>query len=103
MTAKCISRWCDATPENYDNLSKDSCRFLEMQPIIELCIEKRWADLELLYQAQYWNPFFEVDYGANPYGIFVAACPPEGLHALEQGIFTCAPLYWRHKKNSPMD
>jgi hypothetical protein len=26
-----------------------------------------------------------VDYVASPYGIFLAACTPEGLHALEQG------------------
>jgi hypothetical protein len=29
---------------------------------------------------------FDVDYGSSLLGIFFAACPPEGLHALEQGI-----------------
>ena len=31
--------------------------------------------------------WFDLDYGGNPEGIFTAACPPEALHALENGIF----------------
>ena len=31
--------------------------------------------------------WFDLDYGGNPEGIFSAACPPEPLHALENGIF----------------
>ena len=58
-----------------------------MKDIMEMVDHQRWQDLEDLYQSQCWNPFFEVAYGANPAGIFLAACPPEGLHALEQGIF----------------
>ena len=54
---------------------------------MEMVSEQRWDDLDSLYQAQFWNPFFDVNYGASPYGIFFAACPPEGLHALEQGVF----------------
>lgn len=40
-----------------------------------------------LYQAQHWIAWFDLDYGGNPEGIFTAACPPEALHALENGIF----------------
>ena len=87
ITAKRISRCCDATAENYDDMSPGSCAFLNMEDIMEMVDHQRWQDLEDLYQSQCWNPFFEVDYGANPAGIFLAACPPEGLHALEQGIF----------------
>ena len=39
------------------------------------------------YQAPHWIAWFDVDYGGNPEGIFSAACPPEPLHALENGIF----------------
>ena len=87
ITAKRISRCCDATAENYADLSPDSCSFLNMEDIMEMVNDEQWEELEALYQAQCWNPFFDVDYGANVSGIFVAACPPEGLHALEQGIF----------------
>ena len=87
ITAKHISCCCDATADNYDNLSSDSCLFLNMEDIMEMVDQQWWEELEDLYQAQCWNPFFDVDYGANVSGIFVAACPPEGLHALEQGIF----------------
>jgi hypothetical protein len=87
ISAKRISRCCDATADNYEDMSPDSCSFLNMDEIKSLVINEQWDDLDALYQAQCWNPFFEINYGANPYGIFLAACPPEGLHALEQGIF----------------
>ena len=87
ISAKRISRCCDATPANYSDVSKDSCSFLDMSLICQLVNDENWQALESLYQAQCWNPFFDVDYGANPSGIFFSACPPEGLHALEQGVF----------------
>ncbi len=87
ITARRISRSCDATPDNYADVTKDSCSFLHMDSIIQLVNNEEWVQLDSLYQAPFWNPFFEVDYGANPYGIFLATCPPEGLHALEQGVF----------------
>jgi hypothetical protein len=87
LWAKRISRTCDATPANYADVDKDSCTFLEMDDIKKMVLAKAWHDLENLYQAQCWNPFFDVDYGANIWGIFFAACPPEALHALEQGVF----------------
>ena len=85
--AKRISRTCDATPDNYADVSKDSCTFLVMEDIKEMVRNEEWEELASLYQAQCWNPFFDVDYGANKWGIFLAACPPEALHALEQGVF----------------
>lgn len=87
ISAKRISRCCDATADNYEDMTADSCNFLSMEDIVSLVNNEEWGDLEDLYQAQCWNPFFEIDYGSNPSGVFVAACPPEGLHALEQGIF----------------
>jgi hypothetical protein len=70
---------CDATPDNFADVSKDSCSFLHMDSIIQLVNNEEWVQLDSLYQAPFWNPFFEVDYGANPYGIFLAACPPDCL------------------------
>jgi hypothetical protein len=87
LSAKRISRCCDATPDNYADMSADSCSFLLMGHIMDLVRGEQWDDLEALYQAQSWNPFFDINYGASLFGIFLAACPPEGLHALEQGIF----------------
>jgi hypothetical protein len=87
LSAKRISRSCDATPANYATMAKDSCNYLEMQDIKDLFEDQDWNGLDALYQAQCWNPFFDVDYGANKGGIFLAACPPEALHALEQGVF----------------
>ena len=73
--------------DNYADMTADSCNFLSMEEIISLANNEEWADLEELYQAQCWNLFFDIDYGSNPSGVVVAAYPPEGLHALEQGIF----------------
>lgn len=87
ITASRISRCCDATPDNYADVTADSCSFLEMERIMDLVRTQSWGELDSLYQAPFWNPFFDVDYGASSLGIFFAACPPEGLHALEQGIF----------------
>jgi hypothetical protein len=87
IQAKHISRCCDASPDNYDDFSANSCSFLHTEDIMDMVNKEQWEELEALYQAQLWNPFFDVDYGASPYGIIFAACPPEGLHALEQGIF----------------
>ena len=50
-------------------------------------IEQKGNALFDLYQAQHWIAWFDLDYGGNEEGIFTAACPPEGLHALENGIF----------------
>jgi hypothetical protein len=87
IKAKRICRTCNATPKNYANVKVDSCHFLRMIDIMNMVRQEQWVELELLYQAQFWNPFFDVDYGASLLGIFFAACPPEGLHALENGIF----------------
>jgi hypothetical protein len=73
---------------NYANLSPESCSFLHLEDImVEIVNNQQWEDLEDLYQAQSWNPYFDVDYGANVSGIFVMAFPPEDLHTLEQGNF----------------
>jgi hypothetical protein len=82
LSAKQISCSCDATPANYATMAKDSCNFLEMQDIKDLFDDQNWNALDALYQAQCWNPFFDVDYGANKGGIVLATCPPEAFHAL---------------------
>lgn len=40
-----------------------------------------------MYQVPHHVAWFDLDYGGNPEGIFTAACPPEALHALENGIY----------------
>jgi hypothetical protein len=91
IKAKRICRTCDATPEIYADVSVDSCNFLHLEDIVDMVHQEQWVELELLYQALFWNPFFDVDYGSSLLGICFAACPPEGLHALEQGIFKHLP------------
>ena len=33
-----------------------------------------------------WQAFYDIDYGGLPGGVFTAACPPEALHSLENGL-----------------
>ena len=37
-------------------------------------------------QYKSWQAFFDIDYGGLPGGVFTAACPPEALHSLENGL-----------------
>jgi hypothetical protein len=86
--AKHLSQCCDATPENYNDLSANSYSFVHVEDIMQMVNKEQWDNLvESLYQAQFKTPFFDIDYGASPYGISFAAFPPEGLNALKQGMF----------------
>ena len=58
-----------------------------MKDVMDLVKQKNWNGLSELCQAQHWISWFDINYGGNPEGIFPTACPPEGLHALENGIF----------------
>ena len=58
-----------------------------MNDVITLVNDKDLGPLQGLYQAPHWIPWFDLNYGGNPEGIFTAACPPEALCALENGIY----------------
>ena len=82
-----ISRTCDAGPHLLSNPKAFSCKRLMMNNVISLVNNKNLEQLQELYQAPHWIPWFDLNYGGNPEGIFTAACPPEALHALENGIY----------------
>ena len=86
-TARRISRLCDAGPSQLSKPKIGSCKRLIMQDVMNLVTNENYEELYNLYQAQHWIAWFDLDYGGNPEGIFTAACPPEALHALENGIF----------------
>ena len=86
-TARQISQTCNAGPEQLSNPTAGSCTRLVMQDVMQLVLDHNGSALFDLYQAQHWIAWFDLDYGGNPEGIFTAACPPEALHALENGIF----------------
>jgi len=58
-----------------------------MKDIMDYVKEEKYDALHDLYQAPHWIAWFDLDYGGNSEGIFSAACPPEALHALENGIY----------------
>ena len=86
-TAKVISRMCDAGPYQLFNPEIGSCQRLQMQDMMDLVTNSDFDALENLFQAPHWIAWFDLNYRGNPEGIFSAACPPEPLHALENGIF----------------
>jgi hypothetical protein len=82
-----ISRTCDAGPDQLATPLVGSCKRIIMSDVMKLVTDQNWDALAALYQAQHWIAWFDLDYGGNPEGIFSAACPPEALHALENGLF----------------
>lgn len=85
-----ISHMCNATPNNYNNLHACSCELLVMDDIKALVEENKLELLNNLLQATHWLALYKIHYGGSPGRIFTAACPPEALHSLENGlIFHC--------------
>ena len=85
--ARHICRSCNATVLHYNTIQSDCCSPLHMERIKDMVIAQDWDSLYDLHQAPCWNPFFDVCYGGYFGGIFMAACPAEALHALENGLF----------------
>jgi hypothetical protein len=84
--ARRICRMCDATPAAYDSKEMDNCQPLVMEDIKQMCINNETKNLHSLMQYKCWQAFFDIDYGGLPGGVFTAACPPEALHSLENGL-----------------
>ena len=57
-----------------------------MEEMKQLCIDKNVNKLYDLMQYPTWQAFYDIDYGGLPGGVFTAACPPEALHSLENGL-----------------
>ena len=81
-----ICRMCDATLAAYESKEIESCQPLVMEDIKQMCINKETKKLHRLMQYNNWQAFFDIDYGGLPGGVFTAACPPEALHSLENGL-----------------
>ena len=77
---------CDATPAVYDSKKRKKCNLLVMEEMKQLCIDKDTNKLYDLMQYPTWQAFYDIDYGGLPGGVFTAACPPEALHSLENGL-----------------
>ena len=84
--ARRICRMCDATPAVYSSKESQNCNLLIMDEMKQLCVNKDLQKLHDLMQFPHWQAFYDIDYGGLPGGVFTAACPPEGLHSLENGI-----------------
>jgi hypothetical protein len=84
--AKRICRMCDATPAAYISTDMDCCNMLVMEDIRQLCLNKDEDKLESMLQSVNYQAFYDIDYGGSPGGVFTAACPPEALHSLENGL-----------------
>src|SRR6476620_11735403 len=77
---------CDATPAAYDSKEMDHCKLLVMEDIKQLCLSKDEVKLKSMLQSVNYQAFFDINYGGSPGGVFTAACPPEALHSLENGL-----------------
>src|SRR5688500_11981758 len=77
---------CDATFVVYNSKEMDYCNLLVMEEIKQMCLNKDENKLELMLQSVNYQAFFDIDYGPSPGRVFTAACPPEALHFLENGL-----------------
>ena len=78
---------CNAGPQHLARPKVGMCKRLKMQDMMDFVTSNDLDSLYKLYQAPHWIAWYDLNYGGNPEGIFSAACPPEALHALENGIF----------------
>ena len=53
---------------------------------MQMCRNTDEEKLKSLLQSFNWQAFFDIDYGGSSGGVFTAACPPEALHSLENGL-----------------
>ena len=77
---------CDATPAVYNLKEANQCNLLVMEEMKQLWINKDLKKMHELMQYPNWQAFYDIDYGGLPGGVFTAACPPEALHSLENGL-----------------
>ena len=77
---------CDATPAVYDSRNLTKCNLLVMDEMKQLCVDKDSKKLHDLMQYPTWQAFYDINYDGLPGGVFTAACPPEALHSLENGL-----------------
>ena len=77
---------CDTTPATYVSKEMDHYKLLVMEDIKQLCENKDEMKLKSMLQSVNYQAFFDIDYGGSPGGVFTAACPPEALHSLENGL-----------------
>ena len=101
MTAIRISRICDAGPDLLSNPKGGNCKRLIMKNVMNLVNQQNVDALTKLYQVPHWVAWYDLDYGGNPKGIFTAACPPEALHALENGIYQHVIIEFSEKIMKP--
>lgn len=95
--ARRICRMCNATPDVYNSKEVENCQLLVMEEMKKLCIEKDTKALYKLMQYKNWQAFYDIDYGGLPGGVFTAACPPEALHSLENGLINhCLQQLFNH-------
>ena len=74
------------TPAVYDSKEMNNCKMLVMEDVMQMCRNKDEKRLDKLMQSLSWQAFFDINYGGSPGGVFTAACPPEALHSLENGL-----------------
>jgi hypothetical protein len=80
-----LCRRCDISGANSGN-PYAKCSPIVMSNIINLVASNNTEALNAMNQYNVQSAFFDFRYGGCPYGIFVAACPIEPLHSLENGL-----------------
>ena len=77
---------CDATPQTYESSEPDNCNLLNINVMMNFCRINDHDTSKNLMQTAKWLAIFDIDYEGLDGGVLTAACPPEALHSLENGL-----------------
>jgi hypothetical protein len=77
---------CDFNKKDFGNHYRGCCNRLKQADVENMVRTNDQEGLAKIYQHNYKNAFFDIDFGGSPFGVFSAAGPAEGLHQLELGL-----------------
>ena len=80
-----MCRKCNVPGQRSDDVDY-TCTYISQNRVIESVRNNDEVTLQSYNQYNVHTPWFDINYGNDPCGIFSAACPVESLHALDLGL-----------------
>jgi len=84
MDAKRCSHLCDCPGEQADNHNYE-CKYNVMEEMKKVTMKSTAEEMSAIGMKKINSPFFEMDFGSNIHGIYLA-CAPDLMHTLEEGV-----------------
>ena len=81
MDAKRCSHLCDC-PGEQAAIHNYECKYNVMKKMKKLTMKSTAEEMSAIGMKKINSPFFEMNFGSNPHGIYLA-CAPDLMHTLE--------------------